>query len=271
LRTVRLLGAERQAASSMALAYPERRFAFLSDQTVVDGWDLPNVNIHYATPDDQTWASGLSVTLCPRWLTENERARWSLNATFKHLAEASFEHLLPVQSSPESSGIWQVKGNVFHRPDAPESGKAMALADIVDPHGCGLVYQPKLATLASYLVMGRRLEDRVALGVMRIHAERFFRDDVIQAAQTVRHPFLVEQALRVLDSLSYQGYFTLNWVETNTGLFLSSFRPTPRVGFRTLRDNGADLLSPTSGTSVAAPGGGFVAQPHYASYIGLRS
>jgi hypothetical protein len=41
MNTVRILGAEQQAASSLALAYPERSFEFLTDAAVADGWDLP--------------------------------------------------------------------------------------------------------------------------------------------------------------------------------------------------------------------------------------
>ena len=43
-------GAEKQAAVSAALAWPERNFLFVSDQRVIDGWDLPNVKACRARP-----------------------------------------------------------------------------------------------------------------------------------------------------------------------------------------------------------------------------
>jgi len=42
-----ILGAEKQAATSVAMAYPERQFLFVTTKPVIDGWDLPNVGFHY--------------------------------------------------------------------------------------------------------------------------------------------------------------------------------------------------------------------------------
>jgi hypothetical protein len=41
---IRLLGAEKQSAVSLALAYPERRFQFVSDHRVIAG------RVHGPTP-----------------------------------------------------------------------------------------------------------------------------------------------------------------------------------------------------------------------------
>ncbi len=256
----------------MSLAYPERRFAFLSDQAIVDGWDLPNVEIRFSEPgpDSATATAQEAVTLCPRWLGAEALERWSISSVFQRLEANGFRHLLPVRSEAGAKGVWQVKGDRFHRPDAPEWGEARALSDIGDPHGCGLVFQPRLQVTAHHQVVGRRTARGTALGVMWVHAERFFRDDVIQAAQTVRNPFIEEGSLSALEVLGYEGFFTFNWIDTPQGALLSSFRPVPRAGLRTLREHGADLLLDPAGTAIAGAGGCFVAQPHYASYTRLE-
>ena len=52
MRHILVLGAERQAASSIACAYPDRTVTFVSDHTILDGDDLPNVRMVFASPDD---------------------------------------------------------------------------------------------------------------------------------------------------------------------------------------------------------------------------
>jgi hypothetical protein len=260
---IRLLGAERQAASSFALAYPERAFEFLSDQEIVDGWDLPNVRLTFAKPED----SPEGLPLCPRWLSPETRRAASLGQIMPRLAEKFPDYVLPIVPQAETEGKWVLKGDLFHRPDAPLSGAAGSLADVVDTHGCGLVYQPEVEAEASFLVMGRRRDKtNVTLGVLKLLAERFFRIDVIQAARTVERADLVALSLDALDALAYTGWFSLNWIEMQDRTRLASFRPVPHAGLLTLRQAGADLLEEPKGVTVASPNHGFMAYPHYASY-----
>jgi hypothetical protein len=167
-------------------------------------------------------------------------------------------------------GTWRLKGDLFHRPDAPLIGTAAELDDVVDVHGCGLAYQREIAARGNFLVMGlRRGSGRVTLGVLELLAERFFRIDVIQAAEIVNRPDLVELSLAALDILDHAGYFSLAWLDTDDGLRLTSFRPVLRAGLLSLRAAGADLLAEPEGVCVARGGHRFVAYPHYSSYRGL--
>jgi hypothetical protein len=261
---IRLLGAECQTASSFALAYPERRFEFVTDQNVADGWDLPNVTLTLAQPD-QSAPQGLA--LCPRWLPADRRRELSLSVTSSHLATCGVARILPVFSKAGPTGEWQIKGDAFHRPDAPLSGTARSLTGVSDPHGCGLVYQPMVQARGKFLSLGRRwASGAVTLGVLEILAERFFRIDVLQAARTIDNPAIVHLTLAALDALAYEGFFSLNWLATQDGLRLTSFRPVPRAGLATLRRAGADLLAEPRAVTVAGPGHGFMSYPHYSSY-----
>src|SRR5688500_9400036 len=110
-----LLGAEKQAATSAALAHPERQFRFVSDQPVLDGWDLPNVTFTHGTPGNVPLGPGeQAVVLCPRWLPAAEQK--PLSAVLPFLAEALPDHVLPVSPTPFAGRPCIVKGDRFHRP-----------------------------------------------------------------------------------------------------------------------------------------------------------
>jgi hypothetical protein len=260
------LGAEAQAASSLALAYPDRDVLLVSDQSVLDGWDLANVRFLHATP--QTWRSSVTegdvvVPLSARWLPDQD---WCLTRTLPIAAQAiGPEHVLPV-GRLGTNGNWQVKGDRWHRPDAPIDGPAGELVDVTDPHGCGLVYQPQLRVSGTVMTIGRFDAERAAFGLFRVFEERFFRDVILQAAESIADSELADRSLAVIAALALDGFCTLNWVLTDEGPRLTSLRLAPRAVFGTLRRGGIDLLAPSSGTSILAPGLRLNAQPHYASY-----
>ncbi len=266
------LGAEMQAASSLAVAHPEHNFLLVSDQDVLDGWDIPNVKFRRATPD--SWqrlvdAGDTLVPLCARWLPKED---WSQSAILPRAAAAlGEERVVPVQNKPGSDGHWMVKGDRWHRPDSPMSGPAADLVEVTDPHGYGLVYQPRLSIDATVMVIGRRTRDGVVLGLFRVYDERFFRITILQAAESIVDESLSEPSLALLDALGHVGYFTLNWLLTRDGPRLSSFRPVPRAAFGAFARGGLDPLSPPRGVSQLRAGLRFVAQPHYASYTRLEA
>ena len=65
-----VLGAELQAAVSLALSRPDLRFLFVSEQDVVDGWDLDNVEIRRASRESFRPSGSLNnvIVLNPKWL-----------------------------------------------------------------------------------------------------------------------------------------------------------------------------------------------------------
>ena len=277
-----LLGAESQAATSFAIAYPECRFVFVTDKPIVDGWDLANVEFRRASVEEadeeasiiSSTAEPSMMALCPRWI----KRPCPLQQTLPTLEQALPGLVVPVTrhfvqaetgSTPanRSKPVFVVKGDLWHRPDAPMIGTEAELTMLDDPYGCGLVFQPRQAAEATLLVVGRRWRnDSVALGVFRLHAERFFRSDVIQAAETVDRPDLVEASLSGLAALEHVGLFTFVWLETPTGLALVSFRPVPRAVCLALRHAGVSLLRAPSGTCVASQGVRSLSAVHYASY-----
>jgi hypothetical protein len=263
------LGAEAQAATSLASAYPDHGVTFVSDRDILDGSDLANVHMVLAKPADRAkFAAGHVVPLCPRWAD----AEAALSEIFARLERELPGRALPVFTEPGSHGRWMVKGDRWHRPDNPLSGTAQELADIVDAHGCGLVYQPSVEVEATIMAIGRRLgPGAVLLGIVRVLDERFFRDVVLQAGETIDAPNVVAASLDVLDVLDHRGFFTLNWLRTGEGLRLSSFRPVPRAIFQIFRRGGIDLLQPASSVKTTAAGLRFIADPHYVSFERLRA
>jgi hypothetical protein len=160
-----------------------------------------------------------------------------------------------------------VKGDRWHWPDIPVSGTAAQLAQISDAHGCGLVFQAYRRVDETVMVIGRRdCASRILMGVVNVFVERFLRDDMLEAGETISDSDLVELSLEVLEVLDHRGFFTLNWLRTDNGLKLSSFRPVPRAVFQYFLRAGIDLLGVASDVKVARPGIRFIASPTYLSY-----
>lgn len=265
------LGAEAQAATSIACAYPDREVTFVSDHDdILDGSDLPNVHMLFAEPADRAKLIGSAVqvvALCPRWLEPTSVL--SLSVLFQRIERHFPGLMLPVTPEPGPQGSWILKGDRRHRPDAPISGTAHEFEGIADVHGCGLVYQPLLETSATILTVGRR-QQGTQLGCVQVFEERFFWDNILQAAETIDAPDVVSASLDLLQALNHRGYFTFNWLRTRVGLRLSSLRPIPRAIFRVFLRSGVDLLDDRTGTSVVRGGLRLIATPTYVPFERLR-
>jgi hypothetical protein len=269
MATIVALGAEKQAASSLALAYPDDTVVFVSDCDILDGADLANVRMVRATPADAaelTRDAERVVLLCPRWLP-NAHALSSVLDRLRGTGRClGFSGELP------DSGRWVVKGDRWHRPDAPLSGEARELTHIADDHGCGLIFQPFCQSMGTVMAIGRRGRAGACLiGLVEVLQERFFRNDILQAGETIDDPETLAASLQVLDMLDHRGYFTLNWLRTKEGLKLSSLRPVPRAVFRSFLRADLDLLGEVSELKRAQPGVRFSAYPTYVSYQRLSA
>jgi hypothetical protein len=218
----------------------------------------------HATPADVvevTKAAEHVVPLCPRWLPDAD----ALTEVFDRLG--TMTELLGLRRQLPASGRWIVKGARWHRPDAPVSGDSRELTYVTDAHGCGLVFQPFFHAQGTVMAVGRRERAGACLiGIVEVLQERFFRDDILQAGETIDDPEVLAESLHVLDVLDHRGYFTLNWLRTDQGLKLSSLRGVPRAVFRSFLHAGLDLLPEVSAIRVATPGVRFNAYPTYVSY-----
>lgn len=275
---IALLGAERQAATSFAMAWPERGFLFVSDQPVIDGWDLGNVEIvPPVAPDAYGNSRALEaegIPLCPRWIGShacspaNNLGRFDLEAVMDFLGSRFPHAVLPVQHKPFGDRDWIAKGNRWHRPDAVVLGSPADAWLPGDPYGCGIVFQEYLQGAGQLLAVGRRTEaGAVSFGLVAVHLESIGRDDALIAGETVHDPRIAERTLEMLHALGHQGFFSISWLCAGKEARLSSFRPVPRAVFRTLRKAGIDCLSMKgSEVCLAGPGHQFIADIHYASY-----
>ena len=269
---VLVLGAEEQAATSLALAYPERRFLFAGDSVAADGWDLPNVGFVSATPGTVAAlrdAAEQVVPLSPRWMADP--AATSLSTVLPRIAAALPAFVLPVSPRPGASRGAIAKGDAWHRPDTPIAGQPGELSDLTDTHGCGLVYQELIEKQGCVMAIGRHAGTITALGLFRVLSERFFHVGVLQAAETAELPELAELSRSVLAVLGHDGWFTLNWLLTDAGPRLSSFRPVPKAVFSCFRRGGLDLLAPGPHDARLAAGLRLIAMPHYAPFEMLEA
>ena len=281
---VALLGAERQSATSFALAWPGRRFLFLTDQEIIDGWDLPNVTIIRTEPDRPP-ALGrgdrpqLRVPLSAKWLTSgptwprNRLRSFAQTEVIGFLSEQFAGHLLGVAGSPPPNGSWIVKGDRDHRPDALCTGEGQPPNPPENPGGLGVVYQPWREGASSLLVCGlRSAAGGVGLAALEVLSETFGREAFLLACQSIRDDDLIELSAAMLEALDHQGYFSLNWLRVGSRLLLSSLRPFPRAVMGLLRRGGIDGLNfDFRGTRVAPAGLKLLAWHHYSNYKELAS
>jgi hypothetical protein len=132
---------------------------------------------------------------------------------------------------------------------------------------CGLVFQEHVDGTQTFMGIGLREDSaRLHIGIVRVFEERYFRDNILQAAESVDAPDIVNASLQVLEALDHRGYFTLNWLKTREGLCLSSFRPVPRAVFGMFRRGGVDMLAPCRSVTVVHAGIRIVAAPTYVSF-----
>jgi len=275
---IELLGAEKQAATSIALAYPERSFVFVTDHPVVDGWDLPNASFRFARPDDYRAADN-AVVLCPRWAStapaviSNRLGTCALTVVFAALAARFPDWVLPVAEKPGGDGRWIVKGDTWHRPDFTITGTAADLANFDDPYGCGVAYQPFCRADRALLPVGRRFPSgRIVLGVFEILGEAQCREAMLVAAESLSDPGLVDRVVAIVDHLDHRGFFSMNWIAQGDRLLLTSMRPIPRAVLQALRHGGADvLIEPVTPLVVTRPAIKLVARQHYAQYRRLAA
>src|ERR1700755_1170009 len=103
MTTILALGAEKQAATSLACADPGCTVVFASDCDTLDGSDLANVRMVRAVPGDAGKLAASAdqiVPLCPRWMPRDH----SLSQAFERLQRALPGYALPVQTNLPSSG-----------------------------------------------------------------------------------------------------------------------------------------------------------------------
>jgi len=274
---IALLGAERQAATSFAIAWPQCRFLFFSDRPVVDGWDLKNVEVLSGPLSELCRKAGQigveSIPLCPRWITHrscyprNRLGRFDLKSIMEFLSSRFPGIVLPVQSQPLASVESIAKGNLWHRPDATVIGSELVVDPLSDSYGCGIVFQEYFQGSKTFIAVGRRKEASIYFGVFAVHRESFGRDDSLIAAETERDDDIADKTIAMLEALGHQGFFTFNWLRSGNRLVLSSFRPVPRAVFCTLTKAGIDCLSmQDSDIRIAMGGYKFIADIHYTSY-----
>jgi hypothetical protein len=270
---VAVLGAELQAAVSMALSRPDLRFLFLSERDVVDGWDLPNVTIRRSAAAAGVAAalSGIPVVvpLSPDWaaVAGQDLRRWSLAKWLGALSDRRFDYVLPV-SAARPPGPWLVKGDLFHWPDAPVEGDGDSPGPAADGHRCGRLFQQRLQASAHFLTVGRWAGDeRCALGTIRVHQEAAAREAFLLAGETVALPGIESRVRDIMAAAGHAGWFSINWVEDGRGdLWLTSLRPVARALFQLFRKGGIDLLAAPTAWNCLPAGLRFVVDHSYTEY-----
>lgn len=281
-----LLGGERQVATSFALAYSGRRFNFVSDRPVIDGWDMSNVTMvpsvpesfflpshaggFFCVPLDSQWISP-TLTPGPGAPSNNLNNAFRLSVIFETLTTNYPSLVLPVSSTPPK-GEWIAKGDAFHLPGPVSRGTQNFGLPIADPHEAGIVFQPFEGESQNLLVVGRRSKTgNLGLGVFHIHGEGFLREDFLMAGETIQNDSIGAYSKDILETLDHTGFFSMNWILRDNRPLLTSFRPLPRSVIGCLLKAGVDCLDlPDENLVVARAGVRFSMEFHYSSYEILK-
>jgi hypothetical protein len=274
-----VLGAEKQAATSAALAYPELEFVFLSEEPVLDGWDLANVRFERARPSELATISQRFgervIPLCGRWVVgglgypRNRFGRFDLSIVLPALKRVFPANVATISTvPPTSNNDWILKGDKWHRPDAVVTGPPLELVTVEDAHGCGRVFQPLLSSETSYLVTGYRWTERAAdVAIIRLYGEVHCRENLVTAGETVEDRAIFELAIRMLETVDHFGWFSMKWLRVDGAPMLCSFRPLASAVLQTMRRGGLDtLLNRPKERRIANAGIRFIADNTYTSY-----
>ncbi|MDR0467095.1 MAG: ATP-grasp domain-containing protein [Deltaproteobacteria bacterium] len=276
MATYTVLGAERQSGVSLAAAYPEHKFVFVTDKAYCDGWDLPNVQIRLCEraefADDE---SKPPIVLCQRWLEGVKgQTPFRLSSVLKQLEKEFAPHLLPTYPviPTNADGRWLIKGDAWRKPDATLSGTPKEVRGQSDPYGCGYLFQQYTQVERKYLVTGRRDgTGKILLGAFFVTGEAMYREPFILACTAVAHPELMRLTTAMLDYLDLRGFFCASWLETSEGLLLSSLRREPAPLFDAFRKAGVDLLAPADAVAVLAKPVSCVMTENFAPCQNMRS
>ena len=272
-----VLGAERQSAVSLAAAYPEHHFVFVTDKTRCDGHDLPNIQIRLCERADfAAAASEPPMIFCQRWLVGvTGQSPCRLSSVFAQLEKEFVSYLLPVYPAifADAAGRWQIKGDAWHKPDATLAGTAREVCGLLDPHGCGYLFQQHIKDVGhKYLVTGRRDGvGKIWIGVFLITGEAMYREPFLLSCSTTRHPELIRLTTAMLDFLDLKGFFSFSWLDSAEGMRLSSLRREPAPLFGTFRKAGMDLLTPADVVTMLAKPLSCVMTQNYAPCQNMRS
>ena len=276
-----LLGAEKQAAVSFAAAYPRRTFMFVTDQAVVDGWDLANVHIRHICLGKlntlSETAAYLSLSTRYTSVSWSERLQVTSESNFQVLSRVY--RLFPEISlcitkdfSRFAATLFVVKGDLWHKPDGLQTVKAGHDAVPADIFNCGLFYQEFVPGAQRLIPTGSARNGKLQHAVVRIYRESIAREEHILAAETIADERISELTTLISKELGYEGLFTFGWVRSGERLFLTSVRPTPAPLAALLKQAGVDLLDPEKSVAdAAAPGFKMIGNIHYTSYQPLPS
>jgi len=266
-KSIILLGAEKQAAVSAALAWPEVQFKGFTDQPVIDGWDLYNLQFYAANPMSFHWSDQNDEIwpLCPRWLVANVQLKHpALHEVFDRLKPSFSAHMLNY-SSERLHGNWIVKGDHWHLPDGPFTGSNRNGNSCVNKQK---FFQEYLGPCPTQMIIGlRKNSSTMGLGIFDVYRESLGADDLLMAGETVFNPETLNTSIAMLNTIGHIGFFTFTWVQKNKHYLLSSFRPVPRAVFQTLKLAGVDCLTlKENEVALAKAGVKFVVDIHYSSY-----
>lgn len=266
-----LLGAEKQAATSIALAYPQKTFIGITDVRVVDGWDVPNLQFQFAKPGEIELATGAQIHyLCQRYAFSNsshlDESVLSLSQVSAILKSKGFHEFLYVERTPNE--LSRVKGDLWRKPN--QVATATQPDDIVEEHSGGYVFQRLLKNCAkTYIVTGNQSPTGCVLGVVEILREGFSREQAILAAQVVRNDAVKKLVKTAVGLLELRGTFTATVVETHDGaLCVTSVRRTIRGVANLLLKSGMDVLHPELSRDPVDWSYGHIAvmEHHYSTY-----
>lgn len=252
-RKIVLLGAEKQAAISIAMAYPKEEFIFVSSESIICGWNLKNIAAVIANLNLYEEKKGdLKICLSSDWTHCLGDSHHCITENFKLYDILAFlnaqfpNHVLPVFENPTmlSGKDWIIKGDSTHKPDMVIVGNEKTADLTLESNTQRLVYQELIEHDTNIIVTGRRNEAKgIALGALKIHQEGFGREAFLLSGETFQNKLLLTLIEDMLVSLDYVGFFTFNVIKQDSKFLITSFRPILRAACKTLLSSGVDLIN----------------------------
>ncbi|MBO3697273.1 hypothetical protein [Roseivirga sp. E12] len=272
-----LLGAESPSAISFAQAYPEIYFFFVSEERIISGQDLENVECLEVTELAYEYIFGEPcsgfIPLTSFWYKrycdylDIPSPYLDLSATLVKIEQIFPGGVLPIRYVPDFSHAskWILKGNMDHKSNALEFWEESSYVPTLDEN---IKCQEWKGACENYLITGRTDDyGHYKMGLFRIHSEAFGKQGQILAAETIDDQELSSIVISLLERLGYSGYFTFNIIKSSETYLITSFRPYARSLIYSLRRAGVSLLDETKTNELAKSGIKMIVHICYSEYI----
>lgn len=254
-----LIGAEEQAALSFAEAYPELIFLLVTNEKIIDGWDLPNVKIEQFKKEYLYETN--TIVIDSKYFGTNHL--YSYRDLVNKFTDSTL--FLDAVASFEPYKSYVVKGNRCHKMDALqiiEGQELLSSSSLFEDQD--VVLQNWFDHDECFKVFGFIKDpDNYFISCWKIDQESVARKQYILSAESV--DLILSESFTNELILNMEGFFNLTVLVSNKEMKISSIRKEPLPFIKTIRKEGIDLLN-ISGKVILKPGCKMMGEITYNEY-----